>query len=508
LHQLLEITVLASELKPFDPMEKAFHRCLADLYPDDLAAHGDWLFAHEYPLTREIMAMTHVWQPVDQREYTIATKGAPESVARLCKFDAERTADVLLQVQELAAQGMRVLGVAKASYTGTSWPLSPEAFEFAWLGLVGLADPIRSTVPKAILECRQAGIRVVMITGDHPATAQAIAKDAGLPSEKIVTGTQLDMLNDAELRASVREASVFARIRPEQKLRLVNALKADGEIVAMTGDGVNDAPALKAAHIGISMGERGTDVAREASSLVLLNDDFTSIVRTIQLGRRICDNLRKAMTYVVAVHFPIAGMTLLPLLFGTPLAFAPVHIVFLEMIINPACAIVFETENAESDIMVRPPRRVEERLFGMRNVVLSVLQGMGLLAAVAAVFFLGLHGGLQEEQARALAFTCLVIGNLGLIIASRSFSHSVLSLIRKPNQAQWWMLGGTCIALAAVLYVPALQRVFHFSPLHADDLVLPFVAGFVAIAWFKLVKYLYRKWESRMPGGLAFKERM
>lgn len=502
-HQLLEVTVLASELTPFDPMEKAFHRCLADLYPDDHTAHGDWIFAHEYPLTREIMAMTHVWQPVDQRDYMIATKGAPESVARLCKLDAKRTADVLLQVQELAAQGMRVLGVAKASYAGHTWPLSPKAFEFTWLGLVGLADPIRPTVPKAVMECRQAGIRVVMITGDHPATAQAIAKDAGLPSEKIVTGAQLDTLNDAELRTTVRDASVFARILPEQKLRLVNAIKADSEIVAMTGDGVNDAPALKAAHIGISMGERGTDVAREASSLVLLNDDFTSIVRAIRLGRRIYDNLRKAMTYVVAVHFPIAGMTLLPLLFGTPLAFAPVHIVFLEMIINPACAIVFETEDAESDIMMRPPRRIEERLFGMRNVVLSVLQGMGLLAVVAAVFFFELHSGLQEGQAKALAFTCLVIGNLGLIIASRSLSHSVLSLIRKPNRAQWWMLGGTCIALATVLYVPALQGVFHFLPIHADDVVLPIAAGFIAIAWFELVKYLYRKWESRIPDRLG-----
>ena len=505
-HQLLEITVLASELTPFDPMEKAFHRCLADLYPDDRAIHDDWSFVHEYPLTREIMAMTHVWQPVDQRDYMIATKGAPESVARLCKFDAKKTADVLRQVQELAAEGMRVLGVAKASYVGTSWPLSPEAFEFTWLGLVGLADPIRLTVPKAVRECRQAGIRVVMITGDHPATAQAIAKDAGLPSENIVTGTQLDTLNDAELGTIVRDAGVFARILPEQKLRLVRVLKAEGEIVAMTGDGVNDAPALKAAHIGISMGERGTDVAREASSLVLLNDDFTSIVHAIRLGRRIYDNLRKAMTYVVAVHFPIVGMTLLPLLFGTPLAFAPVHIVFLEMIINPACAIVFETEEAESEIMMRPPRRVEERLFGIRNVALSVLQGIGLLAAVAAVFFFGLHGGLQQGQARALAFTCLVIGNLGVIIASRSLSHSVLSLIRKPNRAQWWLLTGTCIALTAVLSVPALQRVFHILPIHAEDLVLPFEAGFVAITWFELVKHFYRKWEKRTPDRLGIQE--
>jgi Ca2+-transporting ATPase len=494
-HQLLDVTVLASETTPFDPMEKAFHRCLADFYPEDRVAHRGWSFVHEYPLTREIMAMTHVWQIAGQDDYVIATKGAPESVARLCKFDKDKTADVLQQVQELAAQGMRVLGVAKASYTGSTWPSSPDAFSFVWLGLVGLADPIRPTVPKAVMECQQAGIRVVMITGDYPATAQAIAAEAGLPSEQVVTGVQLDTLNDVELQATVCNTHLFARILPEQKLRLVNALKVNDEIVAMTGDGVNDAPALKAAHIGISMGERGTDVAREASSLVLLNDDFTSIIRAIRLGRRIYDNLRKALTYVVAVHVPIAGMTLLPLLFSTPFAFAPVHIVFLEMIINPACAIVFETEDAESDIMRRRPRRVDERLFGMRNVVLSVLQGMGLLAAVAAVFFLGLRNGLQEGQARAIAFTCLVIGNLGLIIASRSLSHNVFSLMRRPNRAQWWMVGGTGIALAAVLTAPDLQRIFHFLPIHAGDVVFPVLAGIAAIAWFELVKYAYRKWK-------------
>jgi Ca2+-transporting ATPase len=399
----------------------------------------------------------------------------------------------LQQTQELAAQGMRVLGVAGAEYREAAWPSSPEEFAFTWLGLVGLADPIRPNVLQAVMECRQAGVRVMMITGDYPATAQAIAKEAGLRDGKLITGAQIDMLDDTGLRAAVRDATVFARTRPEQKLRLVTALKANGDIVAMTGDGVNDAPALKAAHIGISMGERGTDVAREASSLVLLNDDFTSIVRAIRLGRRIYDNLRKAMTYVVAVHLPIAGMTLLPLLFGTPLVFAPVHVVFLEMIINPACAIVFEVEKAESGIMKRPPRKLDERLFGTRNVMLAVLQGLGLLAAVAAVFFLGLRGGLQEGQARALAFTCLVLGNLGLIIANRSLAHSVPALIRTPNSAQWWMLAGTSIALVIVLFAPALQRVFHFSPIAPGRFVLPAIAAIAAIGWFDAMKYAFRK---------------
>jgi Ca2+-transporting ATPase len=310
----------------------------------------------------------------------------------------------------------------------------------------------------------------------------------------------VDALSDAELKETIRAVHVFARILPEQKLRLVNALKENGEVVAMTGDGVNDAPALKAAHIGISMGERGTDVAREASSLVLLNDDFTSLVDATRLGRRIYDNLRKAMTYIVAVHIPIAGMTLLPLLLGTPLAFAPVHIVFLEMIINPACAIVFETEEAESDIMKRPPRGVEERLFGTQNVLLSVFQGLGLVAAVAAVFFYGLGSEVAETEARALAFTTLIIGSLGLITANRSVLHSVFALLRTPNQAQWWILGGTGIALVAVLYTPALRQVFHFSPVRTNDLASAILAGIAAIAWFELVKYAFRRWENGTAG--------
>lgn len=493
--QVLRCAVLASETTPFDPMEKAFHRCWAQWRPQSPAAPTDWSFVHEYPLTRELLAMTHVWRRGERGDDVVASKGAPEAMVSLCRLGAERSAAVMQQVDALAARGMRVLGVAQAAYAapaGSPWPLSPQAFDFQFLGLVGLADPLRPAVPQAVQECQQAGIRVVMITGDHPATALAIARQAGLAAERVITGAQLASLTEAELRAVVGAAPVFARIAPEQKLSLVQALKANGEIVAMTGDGVNDAPALKAAHIGISMGEHGTDVAREASDLVLLDDDFTSIVRTIKLGRRIYDNLRKALTYVVAVHVPIAGMTLLPLLLGTPMAFAPVHIVFLEMVINPACAIVFETEAAESDSMHRPPRRPSERLFGARNVLLAVLQGLGLLALVALVFFGGLRSGLQDDQARALAFAALVLGNLGLIVTSRSLSHHVLDLLRRPNRAQWWMLGGTSVALAAVLYVPPLQRAFHFLPVAPPWLLWPVLAGVAALAWCELVKWFDR----------------
>jgi Ca2+-transporting ATPase len=387
---------------------------------------------------------------------------------------------------------MRVLGVAQTRSDGPPWPETPQGFNLHWLGLVGLADPIRPTVAEAVRECRQAGIRVVMITGDYPATAEAIARQAGLADGQMLSGPQLAALDDAALAAVLADTGVFARILPEQKLRLVQAFKARGDVVAMTGDGVNDAPALKAAHIGISMGERGTDVAREASSLVLLNDDFTSIVRAIRLGRRIYDNLRKALSYVVAVHLPIAGMTLLPLLFGLPPAFAPVHIVFLEMIINPACAIVFEAEAPERDIMQRPPRQLAERLFGARHVGLSVLQGLGLLAVVAVVYFQALAGGLQEGQASMLAFTTLVVGNLGLILSSRSLSLGALALLRTPNPAPWWMRGLGSAALLAVSTLPFLQQVFHFEPVPATASAKAVGAGGLALLWFEAVKYGFR----------------
>ncbi|HJV73296.1 MAG TPA: cation-translocating P-type ATPase [Noviherbaspirillum sp.] len=490
--KLLQYAVLASEISPFDPMDKAFHRSLSETADQALRPFQGWSLVHEYPLTEDMLAMTHAWRSPDGTRHTVATKGAPESIARLCRLDERRTAEMLQRVQELAAQGMRVLAVAHAEHDGGEWPDGPEAFCFTWLGLVGLADPIRPAVPQAVRECREAGVAVIMITGDYPATAQAIAHEAGLRADKVMSGTELDSLSDAELRTAVRELRVFARIRPEQKLRLVQALKANGEIVAMTGDGVNDAPALKAAHIGISMGERGTDVAREASSLVLLNDDFSSIVHAIRLGRRIYDNLRKALTYVVAVHLPIAGMTILPLLFGTPLAFAPVHIVFLEMIINPACSIVFEMEHAEDDVMRRPPRAVEEKLFGAGNVTIAVLQGLGLLAAVAAVFFLGLRSGLSEAEARAGAFACVVIGNLALIVSNRSNRHAIVRLLFVPNRAQWWVLAGAAVALTLVLHTEVLQKMFHFAPVHSGVMMMVLVTAVLAIAWFESVKFFSR----------------
>jgi Ca2+-transporting ATPase len=394
----------------------------------------------------------------------------------------------------MAQEGLRVLGVARGVFRQADLPGAQHDFTFDFLGLVGLADPVRPTVPAAVQECYTAGIRVIMITGDHPTTAQSIARQAGItPLNAIITGPELDAIEDRELRQHVRTGNVFARMVPEQKLRLVNALKAVGEVVAMTGDGVNDAPALNAAHIGIAMGGRGTDVAREAASLVLLDDDFASIVRSVRMGRRIFDHLQKAMTYIVAVHVPIAGMSLIPVLFGWPLALLPVHILFLELVIDPACSIVFEAEPEEADVMRRPPRNSKKSLFGRRLLGLGLLQGASVLLIVMAVYLSALFGWRDALDATALSFTTLVVANLGLIFANRSWSRTIWSTLRTPNPALWFVLGGTLVFLGLVLYVPFLRDLFHFSTLHPGDIAICLAGGLVSILWFEWVKLFKQK---------------
>jgi Ca2+-transporting ATPase len=389
----------------------------------------------------------------------------------------------------MAAQGLRVLGVAKASFRKADLPEIQHAFNFELLGLIGLADPVRASVPAAISESHAAGMRVIMITGDYPATAISIARQIGLESpECAITGAELDALGDAELARKVGDVNVFCRAAPEHKLRLVNAFKANGAIVAMTGDGVNDAPALKAAHIGIAMGARGTDVARESAALVLLDDDFSSIVAAVRLGRRIFDNLRKAIAFVMAAHVPIVGMSLIPVTMGWPLVLLPVHILFLQLIIDPACSVVFEAEPEEADVMRRSPRPPEAALFDRGTVVFGLLQGSGILAIVLAVFAIAYYRGQDAEVARALTFTTMVIADLGLIISNRSRSRSFLDALGTRNRALWWVTGGAISFLGLVLYVPALRELFHFGVLHVDDILIAIAAGVVCITGVEAAK--------------------
>ena len=489
---LIATGVLACVPEPFDPMEKALH----SLGPG--TATGRRL-VQSYGLRHDLLAMSNVWRgSVD--ECVVAAKGAPEAIGSLCGMSAEELSELRARVDALAREGLRVLGVARATCAETSLPETQRGFAFRFCGLTGFADPLRPEVEGAVAECRSAGIRVVMITGDYPATASAIATRAGLDPERVLTGADVDGLADVELARAARGQTVFARIAPAQKLRIVSALKGAGEIVAMTGDGVNDAPSLKAAHIGIAMGGRGTDVAREASSIVLLDDDFGSIVKAVRLGRRIYDNLRKAMSFILAVHVPIAGLALLPLLTGMPLLFGPVHIAFLEMIIDPVCSLVFEAETEERDVMQRPPRAPDEPLLPRSLLVWSALQGGLALALTGGVMVTANTYGMPENEVRALTFFSLVLVIVSLIFVNRSFSTSLVEAFTRPNRTLAVIVVFVTAVLALSLAWPPAAELFRFGPLHADDLAITVAAAVVSLVLLELSKYpLRHRWPARAP---------
>ncbi|HQQ73937.1 MAG TPA: cation-translocating P-type ATPase [Pseudomonadales bacterium] len=486
-HELVEFSILASVVDAFDPMEQAFHRLGQQFLVDTEHLHNNWTLMREYGLTPELRAMAHVWKSIGSDVHVVAAKGAPEAIIDLCHLSAVEETRITAAVNAMAAEGLRVLAVAQSRLQGDEWPAQEHDFDFEFVGLIGLDDPLRAEIPAAVKQCYEAGIRVVMITGDYPATAQEVARKAGLDTGDLVTGTELSALDDVQLQQRMKTVSICARIAPEQKLRIVQALKANGEIVAMTGDGVNDAPALKAAHVGVAMGQRGTDVAREASSLVLLDDNFASIVRAVKLGRRIFDNLQKSMSYILSVHVPIAGMALLPVLLGMPAMFFPMHIAFLELIIDPACSLAFENEAEEPDIMQRPPRETHAKIFAGSRLLLSFLQGVGVLVVVMAAYIWGIKN-LVEPEARAFAFSVLVIADMLLIFSHRTRQKSLLASLRSLNKMLGIVAGSTLLLLALVLYVPWLANLLRFAPL--SPLLLAYAAGiaFVGVGWYELVR--------------------
>ena len=492
-HELLEFSLLAGHRDPFDPMEQAIQKVTSQKLAGTEHIHLNWALIDEYPLSRELLAMSRVWQAPDQQNYVVAAKGAPEAIFDLCHLQPGRTAEFGQIANTMASQGLRVLGVAKAAFQRGELPTIQHDFAFEFLGLIGLADPVRETVPPAIAESQTAGMRLIMITGDYPATATSIARQVGLASwNNYIAGPELAELSDAELQRRVRDVNVFCRAVPEDKLRIITALKANGEVVAMTGDGVNDAPALKSAHIGIAMGGRGTDVAREAADLVLLDDDFSSIVTAVRVGRTIFDNLRKAFTFVIAVHIPIVGMSFVPVALGWPLLLLPVHILFLQLIIDPACSIVFEAEPEDADTMRKPPRPSGTSLFDRDTILLGALQGTAVFAALLAVYGIGLHRDQSIEEARALAFTVMVLASLGLILTSRSRSQNFLSILGRRNAALWWIVSAALAFLALILYEPTLRELFKFGRLHTIDLVIAMIAGMSCIAASETVKRAFK----------------
>jgi P-type Ca2+ transporter type 2C len=487
-HALLKTVVLASDVHPADPMEIAIHAGGKATGDTDIAAAK---LLHAYALRPDLLAMSNVWENGDG--LTLAAKGAPEAIAQLCALAADVRANMMAAVETMASRGIRVLAVATATPPDRQWAESQTGYHYTLTGLVGLADPLRPSVAAAVAECRSAGIRVVMITGDHATTAQCIAAQAGIADGDVLTGADLAALDDEELAARLKTVTVFARIMPEQKLRLVEAYKADGQIVAMTGDGVNDAPSLKAAHIGVAMGKRGTDVAREASAIVLLEDDFGSIVQSVRLGRRIYDNIRKAMAFIFAVHVPIAGLALLPLFFGLPILFGPIHIALLEMVIDPVCALVFEAERDEADIMMRPPRDPSEPLFSVTMVAWSVFQGMVAFAMLATLFFVETRAGMPEAELRALIFFALVAEILALALVNRSFSANLKEAFFRHNVALRYVIGAILAITGLIFYWPDAQVLLKFGSLMWGDIALAAALGAILLVVLESCKPIVRR---------------
>ena len=490
-HELLEFGLLAAEQDAFDPIDRAFLDAEIQVIAGHDHVHPDWKVVRQYPLSPRLLALTQAWDGDHTGQLTVAAKGAPEAIMDLCHLAPDRQVEVQRQVVSLAESGLRVLAVARGSVAASALPDNQHDVEFSFLGLVGMEDPLRPDVPEAVASCQRAGVRVIMITGDHPATARIIGERAGLKQRQaVLTGDELDGMSDDELRDRLAATDVCARMRPVHKGRLVAALKARGEVVAMTGDGVNDAPALAGADIGIAMGRRGTDVAREAATLVLLDDDFGSIVASIAMGRRIYANLQRAMSYLLAVHLPIAGLSIVPIVLDLPLVLLPVHIAMLHLIIEPACSVAFEAIPDDHLAMERPPRPRGDQLFSKRLLVPVLAQGGSVMVVLVALYLMEVKlgpSGTDGARARALAFTSLVAANLGLIVASLGLrggasKSSGLPLFHGPLR---WVVLFSVVLLGLILLVPELQRLVGFSPIGAQDAAIAVATGVFSSLWYK-----------------------
>lgn len=462
---LSESLVLASTADSGDAMEDAFRDFASRLFAvSPSAIAGGRRLVKTYPFSADLLAVTQAWRAKADGHVMVACKGAPEAVFRLCRLQATRKAELEREVQAMAEDGLRVLGVAVGSSSDGALPDRPDGFALTFLGLVGLENPLKENAIESIADCHAAGIRVLMVTGDHPSTAKAIARQAGIQADVVMLGDRLDSETDERLLALIQHVSVYARVRPEQKLRLVQLLKQHGDIVAMTGDGVNDAPALRAANVGIAMGARGTDVAREAADIVLTNDDFSDILGAIGQSRRLFDNLTKAVIYIVAAHIPIAGLVIFPLLFGWPEILRPAHVAFVEIVIGPLCSLAFESLAAEPDLMRRSPLPVAKPLVSLTTFLLGVGQGVTLLACALLLFRWGQSHGMAADRGRALAFCGLVLGNLALMLV-----NSTPLRLGVPPPSTWLAISATLAMLLLALEWPVLQKLFMFGQLGLNE---------------------------------------
>jgi Ca2+-transporting ATPase len=491
--ELIEFAMWSSETNPFDPMEKAIH----ELYEKTATTDKRTQFTqeHEYPIGGKPPMMTHIFKN-ETGEIIIAAKGGPEAIIRQSNLSQDDSKLIEAQILAYAKSGFRVLGVGKGIWANQDWPKSQEEFGFHFLGLVAFQDPPKDNINQTIKTFKDAGIPVKMITGDYAETALAIAGQIQLEHNTMVlTGQEVMDLSKDILQTKVKDVNIYARMFPDAKLKVIEALKAIGEVVAMTGDGVNDGPALKAAHIGIAMGQRGSEVAKSAASLILTDDDLAHMTDAVALGRKIYDNLKKAIQYIVSIHIPIILIVTLPLLLSWKFheIFSPVHVIFLELIMGPTCSIIYENEPMEKGLMLRPPRKAGASFLSLKQLSISIIQGLMITAGCLGIGFYYLQQGSEDASVRSMIFVTLLFSNIFLTLVNRSFTYSVFKTIAYKNNLVPLIIGITLVFIAALIFVPFIRNLFMLDKLTFSALAICVGVAFLSTLWIDVLKFIRRR---------------
>jgi len=488
--QLITKAMWASEPIPFDPMEVELHNAYSKITPFD--ERSNYKMVHEYPLSGIPPMMTHVFEN-QSGQRIIAAKGAPEAFLEISSLTESEKRQLIETIKVLGNQGYRLLGVAQTDFKGTNYPKrQQQGFKFEFVGIVAFHDPPKEHISKVLQDFDIAGINVKLVTGDNAETAMAIAKQVGFKGyEKSMSGDELMTLNDNELEQKVMKIQMFTRMFPEAKLRIINAIKANKHIVAMTGDGVNDGPALKAAHIGIAMGKKGTEIAKQAASLILVDDDLSKMVDAIAMGRKIYTNLKKAIQYIISVHIPIILTVFLPLALGWlyPNIFSPSHVILLELIMGPTCSIIYENEPMEKDTMIQNPRPFTSTFFNFRELTISIVQGLAITLGALLVYQYAIAENFNESVLRTMVFMVLIFANIFLTLVNRSFYFSIWTTLKYKNNLVPLIIGITLILAALLLFVPPLTSFFEFERLNLNQLVVCILTGATSVLWYELVKW-------------------
>ncbi|MBK6773981.1 MAG: cation-translocating P-type ATPase [Ignavibacteria bacterium] len=488
--EIIDYGMWASEPVPFDPMEKALRK-LFDNSGNQIQT-SEYEIVKEYPLSGKPPMMTHIHS--NSKETIIACKGAPEGILRICELDKNQVEELNELVRSMASKGLRVLGVAKAEHATLPYPEDQTDFDWKFMGLIGLSDPPKNNISEVIKSFHESGIEVKMITGDYPVTAVSIAAKVGIRNpETFLTGEQIIGMSHDDLLKTVKEVNIFARMLPEAKLLIVNALKEKGEIVAMTGDGVNDGPALKASHIGIAMGERGTAIAKQAASLVIVNDDLSNMVTAVSFGRKIYSNLKKAIQYIISIHIPLISIVTLPLILGFKYQniFSPIHVIFLELVMGPTCSIVYENEPIEKDIMKQKPRKLTANFFNLKELTLSIVQGLVITAGLLYILNYAIESSLNENISRTLVFTTIVCSNIFLTLTGRSKVFTIFTTIQYKNKLLYVVILVTFLILFSSLTFSPLMNVFQFEPITVIQFMYCLTVAFISVIWVEVYKFFF-----------------